>query len=57
MWRSLLREPLVQFLVLGAALFALDAWLRPRRRPLGIRSEVLSVAGSETGECSRPAGV
>jgi hypothetical protein len=27
--RSLLREPLVQFLVLGAALFALDLWLRP----------------------------
>jgi hypothetical protein len=29
MLRSLLREPLVHFLVLGAALFALDAWLRP----------------------------
>ena len=29
MLRSLLREPLVQFLLLGAALFALDAWLRP----------------------------
>jgi hypothetical protein len=26
---SLLREPLVHFLLLGAALFALDAWLRP----------------------------
>jgi hypothetical protein len=27
--KSLLREPLVHFLLLGAALFALDAWLRP----------------------------
>ena len=29
MLRSLLREPLVHFLLLGAALFLLDAWLRP----------------------------
>jgi hypothetical protein len=29
MFRSLLREPLVLFLILGALLFALDAWLRP----------------------------
>ena len=29
MLKSLLREPLVQFLLLGAALFAIDAWLRP----------------------------
>jgi hypothetical protein len=29
MLKSLLREPLVHFLLLGAALFALDAWLRP----------------------------
>ena len=29
MLRSLLREPLVHFLLLGALLFALDAWLRP----------------------------
>ncbi|MCG6876244.1 MAG: peptidyl-prolyl cis-trans isomerase [Betaproteobacteria bacterium] len=29
MLRSLLREPLVHFLLLGTALFALDAWLRP----------------------------
>jgi hypothetical protein len=28
MFRLLLREPLVHFLLLGAALFALDAWLR-----------------------------
>ncbi len=27
--RSLLREPLVHFLLLGAALFLVDAWLRP----------------------------
>jgi hypothetical protein len=29
MLKSLAREPLVQFLLLGAALFVLDAWLRP----------------------------
>lgn len=29
MFRFLLREPLVHFLLLGAALFLLDAWLRP----------------------------
>jgi len=29
MLKSLLREPLVHFLLLGAALFLLDAWLRP----------------------------
>ena len=29
MLKSILREPLVHFLLLGAALFALDAWLRP----------------------------
>ena len=29
MLKSFLREPLVHFLILGAALFALDAWLRP----------------------------
>src|SRR5512147_2822417 len=27
--KALLREPLVHFLLLGALLFALDAWLRP----------------------------
>lgn len=31
--RSLLREPLVHFLLLGALLFALDAWLRPAAAP------------------------
>jgi hypothetical protein len=29
MLKSLLKEPLLHFLLLGAALFALDAWLRP----------------------------
>ncbi len=29
MLRTLLREPLLHFLLLGALLFALDAWLRP----------------------------
>ena len=33
MLKSLLREPLVQFLLLGAALFAIDAWLRPAAAP------------------------
>jgi hypothetical protein len=33
MFRSLLREPLVHFLLLGAAVFALDAWLRPAAAP------------------------
>jgi len=31
--RSVLREPLVHFLLLGALLFALDAWLRPGGAP------------------------
>jgi hypothetical protein len=31
--KSLLREPLVHFLLLGAALFILDAWLRPTAAP------------------------
>jgi len=30
-----LHEPLVHFLMLGAALFLLDAWLRPRRGARG----------------------
>ena len=33
MLKSLLREPLVHFLLLGALLFALDAWLRPGGAP------------------------
>lgn len=33
MLRSLVREPLVHFFLLGAALFALDAWLRPAGTP------------------------
>ncbi len=32
-FRSVLREPLVHFLLLGALLFALDAWLRPGGAP------------------------
>jgi len=31
--KRLLREPLVQFLLLGAAVFLLDAWLRPSAGP------------------------
>lgn len=33
MLRSLVREPLVHFLLLGVALFAVDAWLRPTATP------------------------
>ena len=33
MLKNLLREPLVHFLLLGAALFVLDAWLRPAAGP------------------------
>jgi hypothetical protein len=33
MFAKLLREPLVHFLLIGAALFALDAWLRPSAAP------------------------
>jgi hypothetical protein len=33
MLKYLLREPLVHFLLLGAALFVLDAWLRPAAGP------------------------
>jgi hypothetical protein len=43
MSRALLREPLVQFLVLGAALFALDAWLRPPAPTAGNPEIVVSV--------------
>jgi hypothetical protein len=33
LFRTLAREPLVHFLLLGAALFALSAWLRPASAP------------------------
>ena len=33
MFRTLAREPLVHFLLLGAVLFGLDAWLRPAATP------------------------
>jgi hypothetical protein len=41
MLRSILREPLVQFLLLGAALFALDAWVRPAAAPAAGTSEIV----------------
>jgi hypothetical protein len=44
MLRSLIREPLVHFLLLGAALFALDAWLRPAAAPAGTTEIVVSEA-------------
>ncbi len=40
MLKLLVREPLVHFLVLGAALFLLDAWLRPMSVPAG-RGEIV----------------
>jgi hypothetical protein len=39
-----LREPLVHFLLLGAALFLLDAWLRPATAPAGQGEIVVSEA-------------
>jgi hypothetical protein len=44
MLRSLVREPLVHFLLLGAALFALDAWLRPGATSPGSAEIVVSEA-------------
>jgi hypothetical protein len=40
--KLLLREPLVHFLLLGAALFALDAWLRPAAAPAASTEIVVS---------------
>jgi hypothetical protein len=42
MSKLLLREPLVHFLLLGAALFALDAWLRPAAAPAASTEIVVS---------------
>jgi hypothetical protein len=42
MLKSLLREPLVHFLLLGAALFGLDAWLRPSAATAGASEIVVS---------------
>ena len=44
MLRSLLREPLVHFVLLGAGLFVLDAWLRPRSGSSGGGEIVVSEA-------------
>jgi hypothetical protein len=44
MLKPLLREPLVHFLLLGAALFALDAWLRPSVPATGKAEIVVSEA-------------
>jgi hypothetical protein len=44
MLKSLLREPLVHFLLLGAALFGLDAWLRPSAATAGASEIVVSEA-------------
>ncbi len=44
MLKSLLREPLVHFLLLGAALFVLDAWLRPAAVPAATSEIVVSEA-------------
>jgi len=41
MLRTLLREPLLHFLLLGAALFLLDAWLRPPAAPGPAASEIV----------------
>jgi hypothetical protein len=44
MLKSLAREPLVHFLLLGAALFLLDAWLRPAAAPAATTEIVVSEA-------------
>jgi hypothetical protein len=44
MSRSFIREPLVQFLLLGAALFLIDAWLRPAAAPAASTEIVVSEA-------------
>jgi hypothetical protein len=44
MLKSFLREPLVHFLLLGALLFALNAWLRPAAAPAGNVEIVVSEA-------------
>jgi parvulin-like peptidyl-prolyl isomerase len=41
MSKRLLREPLVHFLLLGAALFALDAWLRPGSTATAASTEIV----------------
>jgi hypothetical protein len=41
MLKSFLREPLVHFLILGAALFALDAWLRPAASTSAATAEIV----------------
>jgi parvulin-like peptidyl-prolyl isomerase len=44
MLKSLAREPLVHFLLLGAALFVLDAWLKPAAAPAGTTEIVVGEA-------------
>jgi hypothetical protein len=44
MLTSLLREPVVHFVLLGAALFSVDAWLRPSATPAGGGEIVVSEA-------------
>jgi len=44
MLKSVVREPLVHFLLLGLALFLLDAWLRPATAPAGQGEIVVSEA-------------
>jgi len=44
MLKSLAREPLIHFLLLGAALFLLDAWVRPAAAPAANTDIVVSEA-------------
>jgi len=44
MLKAVVREPLVHFLLLGLALFLLDAWLRPATAPAGQGEIVVSEA-------------
>lgn len=44
MFRTLAREPLIHFLLLGAVLFGLDAWLRPAATPAATAEIVVTEA-------------
>ena len=50
-WRSLIREPVVQFLLIGSTLFVLHAALRPSQQP--IAAEIVITDDQATGMVSQ----
>lgn len=50
-WRSLLREPVVQFLLIGASLFVVNAALRPSQQP--IAAEIVITDDQASGMVSQ----